>query len=538
MERQKVSKFIILPAIIFVFAFALRRYFFGGFISGDDAQEFPLLLHIMKYGPDFRDQLFQRFGTWMFNYASFKMFGVSETAFFLPTLIMSSSFSVIGYFLFVHWGHKPWHAFTASLFIASAPFEVLVGSIRANDVILGWFLALGFLFLIIYEKKPFLQGLALAFFLWLAFYVKLWVVYLFPALGIYYLVQVYRTKIWRGLFSLCFFSVLFHAITSFFWKFETGSFFPFITNPAATYPIPAFNLYFLFIMYPKMLFTGSEFWTTLFGPIPYLLMVFILLKAISTAFYKSTFNRFKLDKIDLYLSVYYISFFIFLNFFPNAFKFDQYYSMQRIFRYLTPISFPMTLHLAKLILDFCLFAFAQGSQAGIRLAVPLFVLIPLLAVNIFYADNATTQGQEYRKALLSIVRDVKEQSPPRLLSESWLGCFLEGIYLKEEQDRTRILLNIRIYGAGEYEKWLQDDQVALPAGTMLITGLGNYIYSGCHVCGFRLRHFKNNLNPGWKLFKGYNMLNYLPYPEPARLWIWAPNDKQVNSIIISKTLKV
>ena len=54
---------------------------------------------------------------------------------------------------------------------------------------------MGFLFFVLFEKKHVLQGLLLAFFLWFAFYVKLWAIYLIPALLIYYIVQTIKDKI-------------------------------------------------------------------------------------------------------------------------------------------------------------------------------------------------------------------------------------------------------------------------------------------------------------------------------------------------------
>jgi len=41
--RNKIINHAVIPLIIFLFAFSLRRYFFCGFILGDDAEEFPLI---------------------------------------------------------------------------------------------------------------------------------------------------------------------------------------------------------------------------------------------------------------------------------------------------------------------------------------------------------------------------------------------------------------------------------------------------------------------------------------------------------------
>ena len=511
--HNKIINHSIIPLIIFVSAFFLRRYFFCGFILGDDAEEFPLIQNLAVHGPDFKGHLQYRFGMWLFNVIFFKLFGISEMTFFLPTWIMSSSLSVIGYYILLFRQYRPIHALFAGLFIASAPFEILIGTVRANDLILSWFLAMGFLFFVLFEKKHVLQGLLLAFFLWFAFYVKLWAIYLIPALFIYYIVQTIKDKIWYGLVSFSGFTLLFHGITSVFWKMKIGVFLPFLAKYSATYPVAPKDIGSIFLQYPKMLFQGSEFGTTLFGYVPYLLIALLLAKIILSVFPKVQRGGFVWDRFDLYLILYYGTFFFLLNFFPNSFKFDQYYSAPRIFRYLAPLSFPMTLHLAKLAFDF-------WKMRGIFMREYLIVILfsPLILINLFQTNSATMPGQIYRNTLSLILKDTKEQSPPKLLADSWLGFFLREVYLKAESNKIRIVPIYGIYSAKDYEKWLIKNQNNLPDGTMLITGLCNFVhYGGCYD-GFRLRQFSSNLNPQWTLFREYGMLSYLPLPEPARLW--------------------
>lgn len=83
--------------------------------------------------------------------------------------------------------------------------------------------------------------------------------------------------------------------------------------------------------------------------------------------------------------VYYVSFFLLLNFFPNNYKFDQYYSAPRIFRYLAPLSFPMSLHVGKMLLDLTglwPFGVRAYNVAGI-------VVGPFLLLNFYHAHEAT-----------------------------------------------------------------------------------------------------------------------------------------------------
>lgn len=514
-QRDKITRNFVSPLIIFLFAFFLRRYFFCGFILGDDAEEFHLLQHLTVHVPDFKGHLQYRFGIWLFNVLCFKLFGISETTFFLPTWLLSSSLSVIGYFVLLSWRYKPIHAFLTSLFVASAPYEVLIGTVRANDLILSWSLAVGFLFFVLFGKRPILQGLLLAFFLWFAFYVKLWAIYLIPPLGFYYIAQVIRYKQWHGLESFALMSVFLHGISSIFWKMTTGYFLPFFAKYSATYPVATKDLVFTFSHYPKMIFQGSEFGTTLFGFTPYLLLVLLIIKSTMSLLPNAFSNNFKIDKHDLCLIAYYGTFFLFLNFFPNTFTFDQYYSAPRIFRYLAPLSFPMSLHLAKLILDLCKECFPVVLN---KKHIVICIIFSLIVGNIYQTNSATTPGQTYRNALFSIIKDIKEQSPPVLVADSWLGFFLREVYLKTEGKKIDIVPIHGIYSVKDYEKWLDTHQSSLPDGAMLITGLCNFVHYGGFYDGFRLRQFSKDLDYTWKLFKEYQMLNYLPLPEPACLW--------------------
>src|SRR2546427_827503 len=83
-------------------------------------------------------------------------------------------------------------AWAGALMIAAAPFEILIGTLRANDVMLAWLVGLAMAALVVLDERPVWQGLAVALLGWLAFYVKLWVLYFFPALGVYYLFEAWR----------------------------------------------------------------------------------------------------------------------------------------------------------------------------------------------------------------------------------------------------------------------------------------------------------------------------------------------------------
>ena len=98
---------------------------------------------------------------------------------------------------------------------------------------------------------------------------------------------------------------------------------PFIQTHGATYPVHVSRLPQLFLEYPKIIFMGSEFGTTLFGSIPYLLVAGVGLKIVLSLFVRDTNARYRLDKLDYWLISYYGSFFLLINFFPNSFIFDH-----------------------------------------------------------------------------------------------------------------------------------------------------------------------------------------------------------------------
>jgi hypothetical protein len=274
-ERKLIIYYLtyyIIPAVLFAISFGLRLYFFEGFVLGDDIEEISNTQSIASQGFRFNFQgpLGYRFGTWIFNVLFLRVAGTSEMTFFLPTMIISATFSVLGYFILLKWGYNRLNVFLAGLFIAAAPFEILIGSVRANDIILAWFLAWGIVAILYLEEQPIKQGAVLGLLLWLAFYTKLWTVYALPAVGLYFLIQFYCHRKWQSFAAFMAASVVLHSATSLLWKWKLGVFFPFFSIYSATYPVPKEFLMANFLAWPRMIFRGSEFGTTLFGFVPYL----------------------------------------------------------------------------------------------------------------------------------------------------------------------------------------------------------------------------------------------------------------------------
>lgn len=501
-----------LPAavVLFAVAFGVRWWLRQGLVLGDDPQEYAALLYILSNGPLLSDQLHVRFGGWLLNHLAFWLFGVSETSFLLPTMLVTSTFSMLAYGILVRWGYGRRAAFLGGMLVALAPFEVVLGSLRANDSYLEMALAIGFAGLVLLEERPIWQGIVLALCLWFGFYVKLWVVYALPPLGLYWLVG----RRWRSMTAFAVASVVVHGVTCAFWKLETGSFTPFISTHAANYPVPWSDLPELFWKYPRLMLVGSfEFPITLWGAVPYVLLTVLALKLVAV-FVRRMPPSLRFDRGDVLLLGFWGSFFLLLEFFPNGFQLDAYYSVPRIFRYLAPISFPIALHAAKCALDL-------GRVPIPRLSPPTVTATVAAALGALYVAQsleATGPSHVYRASFQAVLRDVVAMQPPTLVAESVVASYLRDLYLDPVKQETEVIVLNDEHNAPQYEKWLHDNESRLPNGTLLLTGLGSFVHYGAHIDGFRLAWFTAPLGPEWKLVRDYGMLDYLPRPEPARLW--------------------
>ena len=487
-----------------------------------------MLQTILQRGPDWSDQIHLRFGGWVFHYLSVQLFGLSEGSYFLPNWLVSASLGPIAFSILTASGYPPRNAFLGGLLVVTAPFEIFIGTVHANDLILSWCVSLSVLAIVRLRERPVLQGVCLALLLWFAFYVKLWAVYFIPALVVYYLAEFRRTKAWSGVGAFILASACVHGATLLVWKCLLGEFLPFVRTHAATYPVALEDLPRLLMTYLQQLLRGSEFGTTLFGVIPYLLAILLTVKLacrLTSVNHSEVGRRFRSwDRLDVILLTCYASFLLFLNFFPNSFVFDRYYSAPRIFRYLTPLSFLMSLHLGKMVIDLLRALCGPGvARIGpsLRVAVPL----GLGLINIYHAREALSAGLAYRAAFKSVVDEIVRARPAVLVVDSVTGFWLARLYLLSRGLPTKIVVprhdpNGRnfVYSAVEHERWLVRNQSRFPSDTLLLTGLSNYVYYGAHQDGFRLQRFKAQLDPAWKLWRDYGNLGYLPVAEHTRLW--------------------
>ena len=110
---------------------------------------------------------------------------------------------------------------------------------------------------------------------------------------------------------------------------------------------------------------------------------------------------------------------------------------------------------------------------------------------------------------LLVAHDLKDAKPQRTL---------ESLYLDPTLVETEVVTPPEIYDPIACEKWLRDTAPTWPIGTVLVTGLGNYVHYGAHTQGLRLAWFEQPLDDRWTLAEEDGVVAYLPRPEMARLW--------------------
>lgn len=499
-------------AVLLAFSFLLRRVLFQGFVLGDDPIEWWQIQGLANSGLSFNDQLDRRLFGWLPSFLAFKLFGVSEWAFFLPTWLFSASLSAIGYWILIDYDYSPPEALGAGLLIGSAPFEVMIGTLRANDLFLEWFLAGAFLVMARRTERDIPQGLLLAVLLWCAFYVKLWAVYFLPIVALFYVSQWRWQRRIHGLLAFLLLSAALHASMCAFWRYSVGSWLPFVHDLPGHYPVARRDLGALFMIYPAYIFEGSEFHTSLFGSIPYLFLGLFLWK-IGAAL--TTRGRIKVDRLDIGALCYFWVLILLLNFVPNSFHLDQYYSAPRIFRYLAPISFPMVFLTGKWVIDLLRVApYKRLASAG------CFGI--LLALNLWQSAAATGPGRLYRSALFQAMREIRTLHPPRLVVESWLSGFVGSAYKEIVGEEVQITTKYQIYRPEEYMNWVREEENGWEPGTVLLTGINSNVYYTCYECGLRLNYARTSFSAAWVLHSEGVSLDYLPNAEPVRVWILRP----------------
>lgn len=497
---------------------ALRYVLFQGMVLCDDIMELHLTEHAYLHGLNIQDQLHVRFGTWIFNVLFYDLFDLSEFSFFFPTVFLSSLFGVFGYLIAVRKDYSGISAFLIGLFIVSAPFEVLIGTLRANDIFLAWFMAVALWVFLSYEDKPILKGMVVALMMWFGFYVKLWVVYFLPALFLYYLYVLIAERSVKEALAYGVTSISIHGATLLIWKQVTGVYLPFISNHAAAYPVPGDRLFDVLTTYVKYIFVGSDIESVLFGIIPYLLLVGLSVKLMAT-FHSKSNTALRFNRVDIILFGYYSSFLLLLTFFPNSFAFDQYYSVPRIFRYTAPLSFPMTLHAGLMAVDIIRgIALPKNKQLPVILGLSL-----LIVFNIHQSLQATGPGRVYRERVLDIASEIRSNQPPHVVAYPFICKSLRDIYLRDMRYITRFEYPEDTFAVRDVEKWLDANQTDFKNNTLLVTGINSCVHYSAIRDGFSLSHFQKQLHPSWHPLKVFSPLPDSPTKEDIIIWVWKGN---------------
>ncbi len=499
------------PLALALVCAAVRGFLHCGFVMGDDAavvgitdvKRGDLTWHL--------EQVNLRFGVWAPYLLSGKLFGTGELGFFMPTLIVSSSFAAVAYLLLRRLGYSFAGSVFGGLFVGLSPFEVLIGTSFANDIFLAGAFVYAYLAWQYRDRLPNVSGILVAVLLWFAFFNKAWAVYLVPFLAVDFVADVYRRRRLAFWASTVVVTLVLHAATAYSYMRSTGDPFPLLHLLPAHYPVPRSELLHLLLTYPYQIVVGDELTrSTLFGPVAYVWLV-ALCCAVVLRGPREVFRR---DRFGTELLVMWLGVFLLINFVPNYYSLTEYHSAPRIFRYLTPISFFLSLHAAKLLLD------CSSRLAG-RLPASVVALLGvlLLAANLVGAFRATAPGRQNRRAVDDVVAAVAERCPPVLIMENWQGYFFGRLYLHDKCPRTRVV-NLSLVGFGDehIEENIHVQLPELPRNAMLVTGLGSYVYYPCIGCFIDAAQLKLSPADGWERVRDAGRLTFRPTPVEAEVW--------------------
>jgi hypothetical protein len=340
----------------------------------------------------------------------------------------------------------------------------------------------------------------------------LWSVFVLPVVGIHYLLRLVRAREARGVVAFTVTSLFLHGASCAFWRVTAGSWTPFLDRLSATYPVDPGNLVPLLLTYPRLLWDGSPLGNTLFGAVPLLLVVGL----VSACVWPRGFARslrvpgVGLERVTFWLLSTCAVFFGLLEFFPNNFSFDRYYSVPRIFRYLAPLSYGFSLLAALLLLRL-----ARGIPA--RFGLRPLAAVGVLAVVAAGIPEAVGPTREHRARVTALRAELRASCPPEVLLNPWQARFFRELYLREACPGTLVPGEPIDASAADSERWLHAIEPQLRRGAVLVTGLPSHVYYVCPDCGFRLDGFEGPLDPRWTLVDELAPLRFGD-GEPVRLW--------------------
>jgi hypothetical protein len=500
----------VLPCIaLFAVCLAVRVVLECGFVMGDD-MAVVAISDVQSGGIHWiREQVNLRFGVWAPYLLSFKIFGSGELGFFVPTWVVSSSFASVAYLLLRRWGYSIAGALFGGLFVGLSPFEVLIGATMANDIFLAASFAYALLVWQYRDEIPKVAGALIGALLWFGFFNKAWVIYVFPFLGLEFLRDSFRGR--RFGFWACFIAVtlVLHAAAAWSYMRQLGDPFPLLKLLPAHYPVPRAEMRRVLLLYPKqILFGDPDTATTLFGIVPYVWLIAFCIALVLRG-PRTVLVR---DRASLELLVMSVGIFLLINFVPNYYSLTEYHSAPRIFRYLTPISFFLSLYAAKLLLDLA---------PRIPAVVAAVCAVALLAANVAGAVRATAPGRENRRIIQGVVATVAADCPPELVIDSWQGWFFQRLYLKKKCPKTVVRgISVRWLGDEVAEQAFHDAEAHVPDGAMMVTGFGSYVYYTCSGCRIDPDHMKTPIAKQWELVRDIGQVTFRPEPLDVKVWRW------------------
>lgn len=501
------------PVLIFAVCLVVRVVMQCGFVMGDDMAVVAVAdtqspkLHWV------REQINLRFGVWAPYILSFKIFGDGELGFFAPTWIISSSFASLAFILLRRWGYSVAAAVFAGLFVGLSPFELLIGTSMANDIIFAAVFVYGFVIWQYRDAVPKLAGALIGALLWFGFFNKAWVIYAFPFLGIEFLRDFYNRGRRSGFWALVAGTMLvLHAATAWSLMRSLHDPFPLLKLLPAHYPVPPAKLRQVLLIYPREIFIGDdETRTTLFGAVPYVWVV-VFCAALVLRGPRRVLIR---DRPNVELLAMSLGMFLMINFVPNYYSLTEYHSAPRIFRYLFPISFFLSLHTAKLLVD-CAAALPRAASV-----VAPVCAAGLLVVNMIGALRATGPGRENRRIVDAVTETIAAECPAEVLMDNWQGYFFGRLYLKKKCPKTVVHgIAFRFRGDDMAEKEFHDYEAHLADGSMMVTGLGSYVYYPCNDCRIEPAYMKTPIAKQWEVVRDVGQITFKAVPVDVKVWRW------------------
>jgi hypothetical protein len=157
------------------------------------------------------------------------------------------------------------------------------------------------------------------------------------------------------------------------------------------------------------------------------------------------------------------------------------------------------------------------ARAWLRRLAALGVLILLASATI----GAVAPSRSHHLRLASVREELRRDCPPAVILEPVQARFFRELHLRVLCPRTTVRSpRSGIGGAEEHERWLETLETGLEDGTILVTGLTQFVYYACHECGFQVSRFEAPLDPRWGLVSELPPLAFGRVREPVRLWRW------------------